>query len=97
MKKRIDDFQSHFGVQKAADSKWKPLNGVYQRLWEDVGFKETRMDNLRAHIDLMIKNQLMKKLACHSNDIASFKNIVILNSFLEQVKIYVDDQIDISN
>ena len=39
----------------------------------------------------MIKNQLMKKLACKSNEISSFKNIVILNSFLEQVRIYVDD------
>ena len=55
-KKRIDDIQEHFGVIKACNSKWQPLKGVYQRLWEDVGFKEVRMDNLRTHIDMMIKN-----------------------------------------
>lgn len=66
---------------------------MYQRLWEDVGFKEVRMDNLRSHIDMMIKDQLMKTLSQNSNDVASFKNVVILNSFLEQVKIFVDESI----
>lgn len=51
------------------------------------------MDNLRSHIDMMIKDQLMKTLSQNSNDVASFKNVVILNSFLEQVKIFVDESI----
>ena len=62
---------------------------MYRRLWEDAGLKEERMEKIRATVDQMIESELMKKLN-KSKSHNMIKNSIILNGFLEQVKLFID-------
>ena len=72
------------------------LQGVYKRLWADAGLKDERMYELRCQVDQLIKEQLEKKIHLQKNSSNDqlFKNSLLLNGFLEQIRLFIDKTIN---
>ena len=89
MKKKIGLMQARFNIDKLENPKYPKLKGRYKELWDDVEQRKERMQTLRSKVDTVVKEQLSKTLFQKNSDIQSFKNNIILSSFMEQMRLFI--------